>query len=424
MREMGRDFTVAEPIGNGEFRYIFYGEALKRLTGADLAGKTTAHQAPRSGSLARRNFLAVMDTLAPMFTLDRDSENGRVHLWGRLHLPLRDNDGGILIVTYMRPNEYTDGLLRDILDAAADGILAVKAVRDSEGGVIDATILAANAPILEMLHMDQETLMASTLLQSFPEMRENGIWRKHLAVIESRQCKAFESKILLSEVTRWHRVVSAPMGDGLVISFTDITELKQLNLELEQQRQKLNEEIAQRTLIEQELWNLAHIDALTGTANRRSMQENALATLTLARKKGVTCTMIGMDIDFFKTINDTYGHAAGDLAIQSIASIARTGLRGERDVLARMGGEEFSMLLYDTSLETGVAVAERLRRQIEKLRITAGTQEFGLTVSFGVAVSTDATGYEELMAIADNALYSAKRAGRNCTSSGEVAEAA
>ena len=208
-------------------------------------------------------------------------------------------------------------------------------------------------------------------------------------------------------------MVSAPLNDGLVISYTDITELKQLNLELEDKRKRLEEEMARRALVEKELWTMANLDPLTGLANRRYMQEHAMATLLLAQKNGMTCTLIELDIDFFKNINDTHGHAAGDRAICAVGDAARNGLRGTHDMVARIGGEEFAMLLFDCGVEAGMAVAERLRRQIEAMQVTAGDKTFSLTVSFGVSISNAESTYEALLHSADQALYRAKRAGRN-----------
>lgn len=417
MRKMGRDLTLVEKNQHGEFEYIYFGEALVRLTGCDLSGKTTAHQSPQSGSGSRRTFLSALELKAPLFTIDRQSENGRVHLWGRLHLPLDDGRGGIVICSYHRPREYTDELLREILDAAADGILAVKAIRDARGDVVDGSVLAANAPMLEVLRREQQDVLATPISKLFPKAREQIIWERNLEVLNTRQCNTFEAILKRGGVARWYRIVVAPMNDGLVISFTDITELKQLNMMLEDQRKRLTEEMAQRSLVEQELWNLAHLDPLTNVANRRSMKERAIATLKLAAKKAAPCSMIVIDIDHFKRINDTFGHSAGDKAIQCVAQCATTCCRSERDVVARMGGEEFALLLYETDAQTAISVAERLRQQVEQTKISDAGNEFAVTISCGVAESREGVGYEDFLAAADRALYSAKNDGRNRTHS-------
>lgn len=114
-------------------------------------------------------------------------------------------------------------------------------------------------------------------------------------------------------------------------------------------------------------------------------------------------------------INDSYGHAAGDTAIKRIADVARGAVRKEADIVARTGGEEFVVLLTDTSIDDGLAIAERLRREIENLTVRCGEAEFQITVSFGIAASTAGSDYEGLLSSADQALYRAKRGGRNRT---------
>lgn len=415
MRTLGRDLALVEKSAHGEFSYLYFGEALKRLTGTDLTGRSTAHQATRTGAKARSTYLKVLELRAPLFTIDRETENGRVHLWGRLHLPFDDGRGGIVICSYNRPREYTDELLRDILDSAADGILAIKAVRDSLGEVVDGTVLAANAQMLEILRRTQQEVLSTPVSRIFPGARDDTIWDRHLDVLLSRRCHTFEVRLKPGGVARWYRVVSAPLNDGIVLSFSDITELKQLNMALEEQRRRLTEEMAQRTLVERNLRTLVNIDPLTNVANRRSMQERAVETLKLAAEQGVACTMIIIDIDLFKQVNDSFGHCAGDRVIQHVARIAQGCCRDERDVVARMGGEEFAMLLYNTTVAQGVVVAERLRRLVERTAMVDRARESTVTVSCGVAERRDGQGYEELLAAADRALYGAKHSGRNRT---------
>lgn len=424
MAAIGAHLTVAEPGENGEFTYLYYGRGIAEVTGLDLAGRSTAHQAPRPAALAREGFRGALEAGSMSVSLDRAEENGAVHLWARLHLPFADGEGRPLVVTLHRRAEYTDELLRDILDAAADGILAVKALRDRRKTIIDFEVIALNSPIADYLKADRHALAGARLLTLLPCVREDGAWERHLEVVQTRQCASFESRYTVHQVERWFRIVSAPLNDGLVISYTDITELKLLNLRLQEQQQRLEEEIQRRLKVEDELWNLAHLDALTGIANRRAMHVRATKSLSEARMRGSPCAMIVMDIDHFKLINDTYGHAAGDAAIIRVTEIARTGLRSEKDIVARIGGEEFAMLLQDADINAGLAVAERLRKDFEATRLTSDGKNFGFTVSFGVAASKDGHTYETLLQTADKALYSAKRAGRNQAHAGELPDAA
>lgn len=413
MGSIGDIITVAERNRYGEFNFLYCGETIAEQLGINLTSKTTADLPPRTGAQTRRNLLEATEVLAPSFTIDRATDCGHVHLWGRLHLPFRDNTGALLIVTLHRPREYTDELLRDILDAAPDGILAVRAIRGPNHNVKDFTILAINAVMAEYLRAEPARIMQRTVLETFPHLRRNGVFETHVNVLETRQNSTFESNLALGGQHRWFRVVSAPLGDGLVISFTDITELKLLNMELEKQRKRLEEEVARRVNVERELWDMAHRDPLTGLENRRSIQQKAERALAIAAEAGLQCTLIAMDIDHFKSINDTHGHASGDAAIRAVAETASTAVNHTNDVLARIGGEEFALLLYDCPLDRGLATAEELRKAIANRKIKNGENEFSLTVSFGIAASGGGSTYEALLGRADQALYRAKRGGRN-----------
>jgi diguanylate cyclase (GGDEF)-like protein len=123
--------------------------------------------------------------------------------------------------------------------------------------------------------------------------------------------------------------------------------------------------------------------------------------------------VVYVDLDHFKKLNDTHGHAAGDQALRHVADIFRSHIRG-RDLAARMGGEEFALWLPGTPLEEGVAVAERIRRSIETLSWSWGGSVWPLTVSCGVAAMPDhAHDVGNLLMLADKALYQAKQSGRN-----------
>jgi diguanylate cyclase (GGDEF)-like protein len=419
MSTLGDCLTVAERNRFGEFNFLYCGDTVADQLGINLTSKTTADLPPRTGTQTRRSFIEAVEVMAPTFSIDRATDCGHVHLWGRLHLPFRDNSGALLIVTLHRPREYTDELLRDILDAAPDGILAVRALRDPTHRVTDFSILAINAVMAEFLRADTTQMMSRTVLETFPHLKKNGTFATHLRVLETRQSSTFESNLSLCGRDRWFRVVSAPLGDGLVISYTDITELKTLNMQLEKQRKRLEEEVARRINVERELWDLAHLDPLTGLENRRSIQHKAERALALAAEAGVSCTLIEMDIDHFKSINDSHGHAAGDAAIRAVAEAARSAPSHANDILARIGGEEFALLLYDCTLERGLAVAETLRKTIAGTKVRCGDKEFSLTLSFGIAASSGSSTYENLLGRADQALYRAKRGGRNQTKTDE-----
>lgn len=154
---------------------------------------------------------------------------------------------------------------------------------------------------------------------------------------------------------------------------------------------------------------LASTDSLTGVYNRRAFLEQANQTLYLARRKGWPVVILMLDIDHFKQINDQFGHAKGDLVIRSVAQ-ACTAVLEEHDLVGRFGGEEFVVLLSDTSLDVAQVVAEGVRSQIQHLQIVEGLQ---VTVSIGIATMQPNETLETTLKKADKALYLAKSRGRN-----------
>ncbi len=154
----------------------------------------------------------------------------------------------------------------------------------------------------------------------------------------------------------------------------------------------------------------AFTDHLTGLANRRRFERQLEREVGRVLRFERPFTLLMVDIDNFKNINDTFGHDAGDDAIRRISRVLREGTRGI-DLAARVGGEEFAVLLVETSQSSGMEVAERLRLAIKTLETASGAS---ITASFGVAeCPTDAQTASEIIKAADVALYQAKRNGRD-----------
>jgi diguanylate cyclase (GGDEF)-like protein len=160
--------------------------------------------------------------------------------------------------------------------------------------------------------------------------------------------------------------------------------------------------------------NLARIDALTGLCNRRAFYEQGETLLRQARRYGKPLSLIMLDLDHFKSVNDSLGHAAGDATLQAVAQAIQETPR-ETDVAGRLGGEEFALLLPETSLADASRLAERLRARIaDKLRVSHDSTEIRITASFGVAeFDTTTETLDVLIARADALLYRAKESGRN-----------
>ena len=165
---------------------------------------------------------------------------------------------------------------------------------------------------------------------------------------------------------------------------------------------------------EQRAQELARRDVLTNTWNRRHAEETAQREVTRARRGGQPLSLILLDIDHFKSINDCYGHLVGDEALKAVAAECQQTVRAE-DVVARWGGEEFLILLPDTGLQGASELAERLRHALSLLIIDVADQQPPprITASLGVVCLSPDESFEELVARADKALYLAKDAGRN-----------
>jgi diguanylate cyclase (GGDEF)-like protein len=154
-------------------------------------------------------------------------------------------------------------------------------------------------------------------------------------------------------------------------------------------------------------------DPLTGAGNRRLFVDQAVRLLAIRQRHVRPFSLISLDLDLFKKVNDAHGHAVGDKVLQAVSGALRQNLRGE-DVLARVGGEEFAILMPETAYDEALAAAERHRVAIEALSIPHRKGEIRITCSFGVTEGLpDDPAPDAIMARADEALYDAKKTGRN-----------
>lgn len=165
---------------------------------------------------------------------------------------------------------------------------------------------------------------------------------------------------------------------------------------------------------EQKILELSRRDGLTGAWNRRYLMEMLQHELAVARRSGSPISLIMLDLDFFKKINDRFGHLAGDTVLVATAGALQQTMR-ETDYVGRYGGEEFIIILPACDAGTAQGIAERCRRSLESLVIETDGKRIPVSASFGVTTLTriGAGGGDGLVAIADEALYAAKEAGRN-----------
>ena len=163
-----------------------------------------------------------------------------------------------------------------------------------------------------------------------------------------------------------------------------------------------------------ELEETARTDSLTGLPNRRAIEEWATRQLKGAARHGFPVWVVIADLDFFKKINDTYGHEAGDMVLKTFGQIMRDNSRSS-DICGRLGGEEFVYILTHVPKKNIAATIERFRTYFEEHQFTFGAESVRVTASFGVAgfEGKEAPDFASLLREADKALYAAKRAGRN-----------
>ena len=173
------------------------------------------------------------------------------------------------------------------------------------------------------------------------------------------------------------------------------------------------QDLAGLVVDELELRKLADTDGLTKAMTRRCLMREGRRVVAHAAHSNARLSCLAIDIDHFKSVNDRFGHAGGDQALQAVAAVCLSGLRS-MDLFGRMGGEEFVVLLPDASAEQAAAIAERLLEQIEATTVVTAAGAVRVTASAGVSSRNGRQcGMAELLAEADHALYQAKRSGRN-----------
>jgi len=314
-----------------------------------------------------------------------------------------DQDGNEVRGFFVLVSDITE--LKRIQLALAESEWTLKTIIETEPECVkvlapDGTLLQMNRAGLDMIEAESESQV---------------IGRKMTDIVTPQYRKAFddlnervnrgESGTLEFEVVglkgghRWLDTHAVPMRDvsGQITGLLGVTR-----------------DITARKQVEQDLEELAQTDFLTDLANRRHFMTLAEQELSRTLRYGGPLSVLMMDIDHFKRVNDTYGHKTGDLVLRSFADLSRHALR-EVDAIGRIGGEEFAVVLPQTDAREALDAAQRLRKLTEDAEIAL---EQGLplhfTVSIGVAtLAGTSTNIDTLLSQADQALYNAKKSGRN-----------
>jgi diguanylate cyclase (GGDEF)-like protein len=227
------------------------------------------------------------------------------------------------------------------------------------------------------------------------------------AIIAATLVAYLHISVLRRLVALRNGVVSSAAGSAVPVADDGADEIGDL-------ARSLRHFIEQIGIKEEELRRLAATDVLTGLANRREFMSRGAEEILRARRYNFHVCVLMLDIDHFKKVNDTWGHAVGDKVIRQVASIIREICRVV-DNVGRIGGEEFAVLLSQTDIEGALIVAERLRETVAGCAIPlADGQTMGVSISIGLAAMTQADGdLSHLLGRADAALYEAKKLGRN-----------
>lgn len=289
-----------------------------------------------------------------------------------------------------------DFRFQDIVESAHDIIIVT---RPTDGDVARQTIVYVNPAFTAVTGYSRKEALGkrAKLLELFEDEAERA---EVLTAMKNRvPVKATVRSRKKTGEYHWLNLIIAPLKDlnGEYSYFAsierDVTRERQLIFKLEE---------------------LSKTDPLTGLLNRRALQELAQAEISRFQRTGTPFCLLAIDLDYFKNINDTWGHSIGDRMLKAVAEKL---LNQERDYdyVARIGGEEFCILLANTTLEHAGMVAERIRKLVSNIEIMADEEHVVTTPSIGIAeITTSDETLESVLERADKALYHAKASGRNC----------
>jgi diguanylate cyclase len=305
----------------------------------------------------------------------------------------------------LSPEElWLKGQMDALMDASKPP-LTLRRLDDVERRLKDVIFKQKDAKAKAMLAQDEMRLLLAAFIDRLSEMtRSTGTFQEKL-VVNARQIEQAKTLAEIAPVLK--EVVSATRSMA--------AQSKDVGEKLQAMRERAEETEAELVKLHEELDRVssqARHDPLTGALNRKGMDEALDREVSNVRRKETPLSVALLDIDNFKKLNDTLGHATGDVALAHLASVAKECMRPQ-DTLARYGGEEFVILMPDTPLDNGVEAMTRLQRELTRRFFLAGTEKILITFSAGVAqLAPDEKGADAIKR-ADQAMYLAKRAGKN-----------
>ena len=280
--------------------------------------------------------------------------------------------------------------LQAVLDNLLDPQVMVQPERDQAGRVVDFILVYANRAACEWLGMDVEHVHGARLREILPGIEATDLMSLLIDTADTGRTMTIDAFLYPRDTgSRWIDVRAVQVEEQISLAWRDVTEQRTVSLLLERR---------------------ARTDDLTSLLNRKEVIERIDA---LTSRTGQRIAVLSCDIDWFKTVNDIHGHAAGDSVLQTVAERIRGCLRSGDDLAARIGGDELLVVLHGVrDLDDAVAVAEKLRRRTaEPIHTAAGP--ITVTLSIGVTLAHPSESTDAMLARADAAMYQAKNWGRN-----------
>ncbi len=262
-------------------------------------------------------------------------------------------------------------------------------------------IVLAGSNVGEMYRIEDAETIIGRAEDVAIKLSDDGISRKHARISASgREAQLEDLGSVNGTLVNGERVTKVKLTDGDKIQIGSTTILKfTFHDKLE-------------TSFRLQMYDAALRDGLTKLFNKRHFMDRIESELSYAQRHSSPLSLVMLDVDHFKTVNDTYGHLAGDMVLSTLAGTLQSAVRGE-DLLARYGGEEFAILCRGSSADITAAAAERIRAVIEAAAFVFSGKTIPITASLGVAAHVAGQTSNQLIAAADAALYEAKRGGRN-----------
>ena len=380
-----------------DFRYCHYGSEIHRHTGRNPEGTLLSSIDTPLARFAAQKYRDVLRSASPMYTVHVSQDARSVLTWERLILPLNGPDGSFWILVYGRPLEMREQLLDAVLNATTDAILALRQVPGPTDGPPAWLVALSNPALHRVCGLDPKNPVDGKLLGDALPPAWYDVIGPLANALRSAGAAALDSEATLQQdgQARHFGLRGSSIPGGCLVRVADLTTVRQH---------------------EAALRRLANEDGLTGIANRRAFDEALQAEARRASRAGEGLALAILDIDHFKRFNDQHGHAVGDRCLQHVARVLAGGCRRPGDLAARIGGEEFALLLPNTSVVGAVAMAQRLRAVLKASAEPSAHQlPHPVTVSIGIAHADSAEPLvaAEFIRSADRALYASKANGRD-----------